>query len=221
MALNRESDWEHFWLSSARPKTSAVSWSKQRVMALLGPYLQKGQRALDAGCGSGFFSKFFFDCGLETVAVDYSDQALTMVKQRTGGGVAVVKMDLLVDRISEKIEMPFDLIFSDGLFEHFSREEQIRILNNLLSILNKSGVLITVVPNRFSPWQILRPFYMPGIKENPFESKDIENLYLSCGMKIYSFKGINVFPFRWSPEKHLGNYFGMLYFISGGRETGV
>ena len=205
-------DWNNFWSLKETKKFTQVSWSKKRIIKILSPYINKGKSVLDAGCGSGFFSKFFCDQGLNTVSLDYSEQALEMAKKMTEGRVKTIKKDLLSAQVSQDIEERFDLIFSDGLLEHFSSEDQDKIVANFFSLLKEGGVVVTFVPNRWSPWQLMRPFFMPGIEETPFVLKDLINVHERNGLTVIQHDGLNTFPFAFSPDKFFGRAFGMLLF---------
>ena len=181
-------------------------------MAVMQPHLNGRKKALDAGCGSGFFSKSFCDAGLDTTSVDYSKEALELTRRITGGKSKVVKHDLLSKDLTRVVSERFDLIFSDGLLEHFSFEEQSQIVQNFKSLLNNNGVLITFVPNRWSPWELIRPFFMPGIHETPFILRNLVSLQVKNGLKVIEKNGINTLPFKFSPDKLLGRSFGMLLY---------
>ena len=144
--------------------------------------------------------------------MDYSDEALQIAKRITNGKTEVLKKDLLSPNISADIHEKFDLIFTDGLFEHFSSGEQDIIFNNLFSMISSEGVIVTFVPNKFSPWELIRPFYMPGIKEAPFVLSGLVELNERNGAKIIYKGGLNVFPFALSPDNLFGHLFGMLLF---------
>lgn len=209
----QNTDWDKFWNLKRTKKFSQESWSKKRILSILEQYVVSGKRALDAGCGSGFFSRFFCDRGMETVSLDYSDNALKKVEQITNGRAKILKADLLNCNLEALLQDRFSVIFSDGLFEHFSKDEQDKILKNLLSVLDREGVVITVVPNRWSPWQCIRPFFMRGIKEKPFVVKELRKLHQRNGLEVIFSGGINVLPFRISPEKLMGKNFGMLLYV--------
>jgi SAM-dependent methyltransferase len=106
----------------------------------------------------------------------------------------------------------FDLIFTDGLFEHFSGEEQHKIISNFKKVLSPQGIVATFVPNKWSPWQLIRPFFMPGIKEKPFTLQGLKDLNLRCGLEIIQSGGLNVLPFKYSPDRSFGPYYGMILF---------
>jgi len=205
-------DWEQFWSKGKDKDTSDISWSKKRILKTISPYFKPGMRALEAGCGGGFFSKCFCDAGLAVTSLDYSENALEMTRKITSNRSECVQADLLHDDLKAKLEQPFDLIFSDGLFEHFSEQDQDLIFKNLKSVLSEEGVVISFVPNRWSPWELIRPFYMPGIEEEPFTLKKLTDLNVRNGFCVVQKGGVNTLPFLLSPEGVAAKYFGMLLF---------
>lgn len=205
-------DWEQFWIRESAQKFGNISWSKKRIIRVLDKYGQSGQKALDAGCGSGFFSAYFGSRGLKTTALDYSDQALAMAQKATAGQARTVKANFLEVALTSVLTDSFDIIFTDGLFEHFPAPDQDRIMKNLVSVLADQGAIVTFVPNRWSPWELIRPFYMPGIKEVPFLFKELMDLNTRNGLKVLDAGGVNTVPFRYSPDKFLGRNFGMLLY---------
>ena len=215
-AINRsppeDSDWNQFWAEEKTKKFTQISWSKKRIQQVLSPYVGPGKKALDAGCGSGFFSRYFCDQGMKTVALDYSESALKIASRLTGGLATIVKKDLLREHLAKDMEGGFDLIFSDGLLEHFSSADQDKILKNLLSLLSDQGVLVTFVPNRWSPWELIRPLYMPGIEETPFVLKELLVLNQRNGLQVVDKGGVNTWPFAFSPDCILGAFWGMLLY---------
>lgn len=211
-AVPEAKDWDYFWDLDQSRKFTKISWSKIRIIRILHPFLKKGKRVLDAGCGSGFFSQYFCDRGLHTFSLDYSPQALQLARKLTQGRSTLIQKNLLKDSLTNIFVEKFDLIFTDGLLEHFSPGDQDKICRNLLSVLDKKGVLITFVPNRFSPWELIRPLYMPGIQEEPFTLSQLVDLNTRNGCKIIKKGGINTFPFSFSPDTLFGPAFGMLLY---------
>ncbi len=197
----QSADWDSFWTQSKQSFSyDRISWSKRRIIRVLGPYLREGRKALDAGCGSGFFARLFCDRKMKTVAIDYSPQAVAMTQQLTEGKVAVFQKNLLDPNMSAGFGEKFDLIFTDGLFEHFLTDEQDIIMQNLTALLEPQGVIITFVPNRWSPWEIIRPFFMPGIEEKPFVLKELVDLNVRNNLRVIEKGGVNTLPFVFSPE---------------------
>ena len=205
-------DWDHFW-NREQQTPESISWSKRRMIKVIEPYMKDSKTALDAGCGSGFFSKYFCDQGLQTTALDFSQEALERTRQRTQSRTHIISYDLCQDGLSNHIPGGFDLIFTDGLLEHFPNDQQHKIINNLISVLPPKGVLVTFVPNRFSPWELIRPFFMPGIDETPFVLRHLICLQNDHRLTILQSGGINVLPFYVSHE-FLGSWFGMLLYTA-------
>lgn len=212
MASPESGDWNKFWQTQDKDKILNPSWSKKRIIEILKPYVLSGKKVLDAGCGSGFFSKYFCDEGLSVTALDYSDDALKMTRELTGGRAKIIKADLTSAQLSGTLDGAFDIIFSDGLLEHFDISRQQAIVRNFRAHLAPAGVVITFVPNRFSPWELIRPFFMPGIEETPFVLSGLTFLQRQCGLKMIRSGGVNTLPFLFSPDKIFGKYFGMLLY---------
>lgn len=210
--LARSSDWDQYWSLDQTKRFTQISWSKRRMIRIIAPFMREGTRALDAGCGSGFFSKYFCEQGLATTALDYSPQALAIARQLTKGKVDTLQKDLTADDLSGEMTQRYDIIFSDGLLEHFSSEHQEKILRNFFNLLSPAGRLITFVPNRWSPWELVRPFYMPGIDEKPFVLSQLIALNQRNGFEVIARGGINTFPFALSPDAMVGQWLGMLLF---------
>ncbi len=213
MNLPKQKQWNDFWGREQAKRFGRISYSKQRIISILKPYFNDGDAALDAGCGSGFFSAVFCDFGMKTVSIDYSQQALDLTKHNTDGRSQCVQADLLASGLAQRCGQAFDLIFSDGLFEHFSEQNKDGILKNFISVLNDDGVLVTVVPNLWSPWQLIRPFLMPGIEEKPFVLRNLIRLHERNGLTVFDSGGLNVLPFRFSPEV-VAPKLGMLLYVA-------
>ena len=157
---------------------------------------------------------------MQTVSLDYSSSALAIASRATAGRAKIVQKDLLAECFPQDFGRRFDLIFSDGLFEHFSSGQQDRILQNLTALLNPRGVLITFVPNRFSPWEFIRPWFMPGIEERPFVLKELIDLNQRNGLKVAAKGGVNTFPLRFSVDRIFGASFGMLLYTIAQKDAG-
>lgn len=210
-------DWDRFWDLKSSVWLSHVSANKKRMMRLLSRLLTPGMRVLDAGCGSGFFSRYFKRAGCSVYSLDYSAQALDIARKVTEGqSDAYLQKNLLDRRFAEEFHEHFDVVFTDGLFEHFTEPEQKAIMANLRASLKPQGIIVTFVPHRCSWWPIIRPLIMPGIKEEPFSMPQLIGLHE--GFAKIRTGGLGVFPFPCFLDGLLGPWMGMLiYFI--GRKT--
>lgn len=211
-----QTSWDRFWQKNTDSRFTKASWSKRRIMKILCPYLTDGLTVLDAGSGSGFFSQFFIAQGCETYSLDYSEEALAMTRERTNDqATAYLCRNLLNRAFADEFTGRFELIFSDGLFEHFSSADQNRIFSHFKMIKKPSGVVATFVPNKYSFWTLVRPLFMPGITEKPFTLKELKMLYARNECAITEDGGINVLPMRYSPDALLGSKLGMLVYAIG------
>jgi len=99
--------------------------------------LSKNSRILDAGCGTGKLTSFLHSEGYDILGVDTSDEALALTQSK---GVPVRKADILKGLPFE--DNTFDLVYSDGLLEHFT--DPAPIINELSRVGRK--YLVTFVP---------------------------------------------------------------------------
>jgi 2-polyprenyl-3-methyl-5-hydroxy-6-metoxy-1,4-benzoquinol methylase len=204
------SEWDNFWKKHHPGKPA--SWSKRRIINILSNYIKPGMNVLDAGCGTGFFSSYFISMGCNVYSMDYSDRALSIAKDVTANKArAYIKADILDETALKGIDIKFDIIFSDGLLEHYSKEEQDRIIGNIKAVKKEQGYIVNFAPNRFSLWSMIRPFVM-DIKERPFILRELLDLHARNRLKSIANGGINVLPFRVSPERLLARHFGMLFY---------
>jgi len=209
--------WNRFWDRAQPSRVERMSHSKRRIMEVLGPYLKPGMRVLDAGCGSGWFTKTFCELGMSTTALDYSPSAVRLAQKLSGGRAQCLNDDLLDPQLPARVAERFDLIMTDGLFEHFSAADQRRIMDNLRALCAAGGHIATFVPNLLSPWQVIRPFMMPGIHEKPFLLPQL--VALNRGMQVLERGGLNVLPLRLSPE-WAGPALGMILYTVAANDAG-
>lgn len=210
----RARDWESFWQSRSRP--TRISWAKKRITAVLEEYLKPGLWILDAGSGSGFFSAYFLACKCRVAALDYSEKALALTRDRTNGKAqAYLHQDLRDPEWATAFSGRFDLVFSDGLLEHFGALEQGLILKHLKTVIRPGGLVASFVPNRYSWWRLVRPLVMRNIHEEPFTLLNLRALYRAQDLTIVQDGGLNVLPMGLSPEARLGDRLGMLVYALG------
>ncbi|NNE09407.1 MAG: class I SAM-dependent methyltransferase [Gemmatimonadetes bacterium] len=206
----KASDWNGYWKQAKGGRFTRVSWSKRRMERILRPHLASGMDVLDAGCGSGYFSAFFQGEGCRVTALDRSEEALAIAREVTGNAAAEYTTDDLLDTaFGAARRETFDLVFTDGLIEHFEPDVQRRLVANLIACLRPGGLLATFVPNLYSWWSLARPLVMPGIYEKPFRRAPLRALHEGDGLALVEEGGLSVFPFAVSPE-FLAPRFGMI-----------
>lgn len=210
--MPKKQNWDSFWESNTDSRFTKKSWSKTRMMKLLNGVVEPGMHVLDAGSGSGFFSNYFIAKNCHVYSLDYSEDALKLTRKLTRNQAnEYLKENLLNGSFGERYRKRFDLIFSDGLFEHFSSKDQQKIMAVFKKVKKDSGIITTFVPNKYSWWEVVRPIFMPGIKEDPFTMGKL--LELHGGLACLRKGGLNVLPAVFSPDKILGRRLGMILFV--------
>jgi SAM-dependent methyltransferase len=208
----KRADWDSYWAKGWFDHFTKASWSKRRIIEILNRYVNPGNFVLDAGSGSGFFSHYFLSKGCRVYSLDYSTDALRLTKKITEGKCKkYLKLDLRDSGLQRKIGIKFDCIFSDGLLEHFSEKDQNKIINNFSRIKKKNGLIITFVPNKYSIWEVIRPFFMPGIKEKPFTRESLRSVFKKFDIREQG--GVNVFPLKYSFESAADKFGMFLYCV--------
>lgn len=203
--------WDRYWATyKLRP-----GWSKKRMEKIIDPVLRKiskKNRILDAGCGSGYFTTYFASKGFDVYAIDNSEKARKITKKRISDfklKARVENRNVLNTRYPKNY---FRVIFTDGLLEHFNNP--LLVLLEFKRILKTRGKILTFAPNKFSYWILLKPFVMKEIKEHPFTLKQLVVLHKEAGFTILESGGLNVIPFRYSPE-FLAKKLGRILYVIG------
>ncbi|WP_424355695.1 class I SAM-dependent methyltransferase [Methanobacterium sp. MBAC-LM] len=145
-------------------------WSKKRSFLKLTEYtptyinlkryfrsldIPKDAKILDAGCGTGKLASFWTNEGYDVIGIDLSDKALEITGKK---GVKTCKADILEGLSFE--DDYFDLVYSDGLLEHFEDPEP--ILRELFRVSNT--YILTLVP-RIELYSQIMQFVLKPPKE--------------------------------------------------------
>jgi len=104
--------WDKYWQQkySITPTGKLILRSKQKILRRLVPSLDC-KTAIDVGCGQGYCLEVFQKLGLETKGIDISPTAVQICQRKGLRNVSLEKL--------EEAEGKYDLVFSDGLIEHF------------------------------------------------------------------------------------------------------
>lgn len=126
-------------------------------------YVQ-GRRVLDAGCGVGYGSRVLADAGAsEVVAVDISDEALAIGRQRfSHSRLAFTKDDC---QALTEVVGPFEIAVAFESLEHV--HDQAAFVRRVSELLSPSGTFIVSTPNKL----LLRQ--KNGRPSNPFHVREL------------------------------------------------
>lgn len=141
--------WERLWSQPVSYEWDSVSQTVYEQLIALGGTL-KGLNIAEAGSGTGKISLRLAREGAEVTLIDYSQQALANSK------AAFDKESLSANYLFADIrEIPLpdhsvDLTWNAGVLEHFSHEEQVRIVQEMIRITKPGGLLVILTPSAAS-----------------------------------------------------------------------
>lgn len=98
--------------------------------------LLNGKKILDAGCGAGRDSKYFFDKGLDVIGIDMSKNMISAAKKRANANFLV--MDIRKTDFSDEF---FDGIWCCNTLLHLNKINLGTVINEFRRILKKGGIL--------------------------------------------------------------------------------
>lgn len=133
--------------------------------------LPKDAKILDAGCGTGKLASFWLNEGYDVLGIDISDAALTITGRK---GIKTINADILKGLPFR--DNSFDLVYSDGLIEHFVDPEP--ILAELFRVSRK--YIISTVP-RIS---LFKTIFVDSIVTPPKEYKKYDSEWVELHKKF-------------------------------------
>lgn len=135
---------------------------------------------LDLGSGNGTNSLFLLDKGYDVISLDFSSFALNELKEKNQNA-KIIEHDLLKDLPFEKESV--DLVIADLSLHYFSKEDTLKIINNIDNILKKDGILIARVNS------------VKELKSEKINKKIEDNFYFINGYnkRFFSSRDINFF----------------------------
>jgi 2-polyprenyl-3-methyl-5-hydroxy-6-metoxy-1,4-benzoquinol methylase len=122
------------------------------VMRLLDALSLEGQTWLDAGCGSGYFSRALADRGAKVLGVDASSSMIDRARHLADVGgrgrhISFEKVDS-IERIEWDSES-FHGALCLSVLEYLP--DPARALREMARLLKRDGVMLISIPHRFSP----------------------------------------------------------------------
>lgn len=132
--MNEKEGWDKFWKYGDVGVTPTRKNLFKRFKEI---QLPKDAKILDVGCGSGTYAHFWKEQGYNVTGLDISEKSLEITRSK---GVYCVKGDVTKRLPFEDNE--FDLVYSDGLLEHFIDPKP--VLEEIFRVSRK--YIVTTVP---------------------------------------------------------------------------
>lgn len=129
--------------------------------------------ALDLGCGIGQNSDYLAELGFQVTGADLSTVALAELNRRSSG-IKTVVLDMTEALPFE--DGGFDVVVASLFIHYFSREETLRLSDEILRILSDGGIFVGAVNSSLA---------YKYIADHAIELED--NFYLSGNRRIRLF----------------------------------
>ncbi|MEM6692965.1 MAG: class I SAM-dependent methyltransferase, partial [Planctomycetota bacterium] len=152
-------------------------------------------KALDVGCGLGFFSEALHRRGVDVLASDLGSNLVQRTKERVGCEAVVADALSLSKEMGEN---QFDIVISSECIEH--TPDPGLAISEMAKVLKPGGYLSLSTPNL--PWQPivrmatrmkLRPF---NGNENFTSWGSMRRILNACDLEIVREYGLHPFPFQ-------------------------
>lgn len=145
---SRRSHWEDFW--EKKQEIEAVYSNEDRIIRNLQRVIQlQGKRILEIGAGTGRDSFPLAEAGADVTQLDYAKNSLLILKnlaRQRGIQTSIVAGDTF--RLPFR-DNTFDVVFHQGLLEHFRKPQAEKLLRENIRVLKSGGHLLVDVPQRY------------------------------------------------------------------------
>jgi 2-polyprenyl-3-methyl-5-hydroxy-6-metoxy-1,4-benzoquinol methylase len=148
----QHAEWDSFWKNSLQQKALNLARKCSAHIFMSGvlmPYINVGSFC-ELGCGTSILLAKVAKYAKKVYALDYSEVSLQHSKNNfEANNIANYELKLFdIREQSVPGEKKYDVVFSNGLIEHF--KEPYRAIQKHMDLLNKGGTAIIVVPAKYS-----------------------------------------------------------------------
>ena len=145
---------KHYNINNLNGAIESINTGNVQVWATeLCSIIPENKSCLEIGCGTGISSLWLAKHNRKVTALDYTESSTELVKkaaQKLNIKLNIVKADATENLPFSNSE--FDVIFQCGLLEHFSSEQQVKLLSRWKKYCSK---MVSMIPNAASiPYRI-------------------------------------------------------------------
>ena len=155
MKVSTKQNWETFW--DSKENAHEFYSNSDRVLRNLRRVLDlKGKKVLEIGAGTGRDSLNLTKYEAKVYQLDYAASALKLMKEvadETGLPVYLVGGDAFQLPFEEGT---FDVVFHQGLLEHFREPNATNLLKENVRVLKPGGLLLVDVPQRYHIYTVIK-----------------------------------------------------------------
>jgi len=146
----------------------------------------KGLKILEVGAGSGNTSIYLASLGADVTALDYSNKSIKLIEKNNINNYPIKIIQ------GDAFHLPFydntfDLVFSQGLIEHFRNPEE--IVKEKRRVTKKGGYVLVDVPQKYNMYTLKKVVLISLNKwfagwERSFSINELTSLVENCGLKV-------------------------------------
>jgi len=187
MKTSSKRNWEDYW--GKKHQTAEIYPNTDRIRRYLGNVCDlQGSFVLEVGAGTGRDSFYMAQDGAKLVLLDYSMQSLRHIQ---AGRPRIDNPVLAVGADAFSMPFPddaFDVVFHQGLLEHFKEDDATRLLQENIRVLKPGGHLVVDVPQRYHIYTIIKHLlilmnaWFAGW-EREFSLKELERILTSLQLQ--------------------------------------
>ena len=164
----------------------------QRRVKMLTSHLKTGDKVLEIGCGTGYFTREIVKTGALVTVIDISPELLEIAKQE----IIESNVHFMIDNAYELSfeDHTFDSVVGSSVLHHLEPEKAIR---ELFRVLKPGGSFYFTEPNMMNP-QIALQKNIPALKRRLGDSPDETAFFrwpLKKLMQKTGFTAIEIKPF--------------------------
>ena len=197
MKESTKKNWDTFW--EEKSELGEVYANTDRIRRNLSKHLDlRGKKILEVGAGTGRDSFYMSKDGATLFLLDYSMNSLTLIKK-------AAPPDLPVNAIGgDAFSLPFedgtfDVVFHQGLLEHFRKDRASALLAENIRVLAKGGLLVVDVPQRWHIYTVVKHLLIAlnawfAGWEREFSVRELRTLLESMGMRSRDAYGEWMYP---------------------------
>lgn len=183
--------WEDFW--QEKQEIDQVYSNSDRIINQLEQLGDlQGKWILEVGAGSGRDSFYLLKKGARVITLDYAQSSLDIIRQQFNNAEA---KPLLIR--ADAFRLPFkdsviDIVFHQGLLEHFERPEGILLEN--YRVTKQGGFTLADVPQKYHLYTVVKHLLIKMNKwfagwETEFTKGQMESMFRGCGFAIHKIYG--------------------------------
>ncbi len=196
---SRREHWETLWQEKKKNVQEVYSNEDRILRQLLRVCDLRGKHVLEVGAGTGRDSFSLIAHGAHVVQLDYSVNSLQILK-----GLSEelhVQSDIVG---GDTFQLPFrdgtfDVVFHQGLLEHFRHPQALALLRENIRVLKQGGYLLVDVPQRYHLYTVVKHILIAVDKwfagwERSFSMPELRSLLQSLGLSTVHAYGDWMYP---------------------------